>query len=150
MITSLAFAALASAVPAPTSITVAHYLIEIPAGYVAKDVSPPMMDFDLYMVTRQGRKEITCTLYFGNHPSFPKLQWSKKPVETKGDKRTAKAFQRPGAIEGVIEFSGLTYQHPSGTPFGSIHYFGDKLDDGAVKDMLRMIASIKVTRPHLN
>jgi hypothetical protein len=152
MIASIVLAALgaSSAAPAVTSITVTHYSIEIPLGYEARDVSPPMMDFDLYSITRRGSKRVACTLYFGNHPQFPKLRWpSQKPVETKSDKRTTKAFQRSDAIEGLIEFSGLTYKSSGHTPWTLIHYFCDGLDELAVRHMVGMISSIKVVQPHV-
>jgi hypothetical protein len=110
----------AVATPPSTSISVEHYSIQIPGGYEAKDVSPPMMDFEVYRVTRQR------------------------------EGRTTKALQRPGALEGLIEFSGLTYKESSrGSPFTFIHYWCEALDEGARRDMLGMIASITVARPHL-
>jgi hypothetical protein len=153
MVLHFVLAAVAATATAPTSnsISIAHYSIEIPVRYEAKDVSPPMMDFQLYRVTRQGSKSVGCVLYLGFAPRFPQLHWSGKPVETKGDERTTKAFQRPGALEGLIEFSGLTYKNErSASPFRIIHYACDKLDESAAKDMLRMIASIRVTRAHLD
>jgi hypothetical protein len=152
MVASILIATLAvsSPAPSPTPITVAHYSIEIPLGYEARDVSPPMMDFDLYSVTRQGSKRAACTLYFGNHPQFPKLRWwGRKPVETKSDRRTTKAFQRSDAIEGVVEFSGLTYKSSGHSPWTLIHYFCDGLDEAEIRDMLGMIGSIKVVQPHV-
>jgi hypothetical protein len=137
--------------PAAASITVAHYAIDIPGGYEAKDVSPPMMDFDLYRVTRQGSQDVACGLYFGNHPSFPKLHgWRQEAMETKGDDRTTTAFQRSGAIEGLIKFSGLAYKDSDHSPWSAIHYFCDGLDEAGLKVMLAMVASIKVARPHLD
>jgi hypothetical protein len=140
-----------SSAGAVTSISIAHYSIEIPAGYEVKDVSPPMTDFELYRVTRHGREKLGCGLYFGFAPKFPQLQWSGQPEQTKGDKRSTRAFQRSGAIEGLIEFSGLTYKNSRiGSPFRMIHYACDRLDEGAARDMLKMIASIKVTRAQLD
>jgi hypothetical protein len=150
----IVIAALVAAVTAlgPTSSSIEHYSIEVPAGYEAKDVSPPMMDFEVYRVARQHSNGVACGLYLGNAPGFPKLRWSsKKPVETKGDGRITKAFERPGALEGLIEFSGLTYKDSKiGSPFTFIHYWCDKLDEGSGRDMLKMIASIKVARAHLD
>jgi hypothetical protein len=152
MVASLVLATLATVTPLPnpTAISVEHFSIEIPPGYEAGEASPPMMDFDLYRVTRRGSKAVACVLYFGNAPNFPQLHWSEKPIETKGDQRITKAHQRRGAIEGLLKFSGLSYKSQTGSPFTFIHYAGEKLDDVAIKDMLKMIASIKVVRPHLD
>jgi len=136
--------------PAATSITVAHFAIEIPRGYQARDVSPPMMDFDLYRVERQGSTEGGCSLYFGNAPDFPQLRWSQNARKMKADGRSTTAFERRGAVEGVIKFSGLTYkQSTAGSPWTSIHYLCDGLDELGMKDALGMIASIKVVQPHV-
>ena len=129
---------------------VGHYSIEIPPGYEARKVSPPMMDFDVYRVMRQGSKGSGCGLYFGNHPSFPKLHWSQEAVETNSDNRTTTAFQRPGAIEGLIKFSGVSYKASRVSPWQLIHYFCDELDDVGMKTMPAMIASIKVVQPHVD
>jgi hypothetical protein len=111
-----------------------------------------MIDFEVYRVARPHSTAGGCGVYFGNSPRFPDLHWvSKKPVETKGEGRTTKAFQRPGAIEGLMEFSGLSYRNSkSGSPFTFIHYWCDQLDEGGGRDMLRMIASIKVVKAHLD
>ena len=144
--------AIAGSAPAAASLILQHYSIEIPAGYEAKDVSPPTMDFALYQVTRRGSKRLACSLYLGNSPNFPELHWSgRKAVETKSDDHTTTAFQRQGAIEGVMSFSGLTYKEQrSGSPWTSVHYLCHDLDQAGMRDMLRMIASIKVVRPHVD
>jgi len=137
--------------PAATSIAVAHYLIEIPANYEAKNMSP-MSDFDLYRVRHKRWWGADCILYFGNFPSFPKLPWgSHQVVQARSDDRTTTAFQRPGAIEGLIKFSGLSYKDSkAGSPWMSIHYLCDGLDEVEMKDLLGMISSITVVRPHVD
>ena len=143
----------AASVPAAPSAgraqTFNHYSIEIPAGYVVKDVSPPMMDFDLYQLV-DGRGKARCGLYFGNAPQFPFYKWgSKSPVESREAGRMKKAFQSSTRMEGVLEFSGLTYKTTPYTPFSMIHYFADGLSADDIKAFSAMVNSIHVTKKHL-
>ena len=137
--------------PTATSITVEHYLIEIPANYEVENLQP-RSDFDLYRVRHKRWWGGHCILYFGNFPSFPQLRWaSHERVAARVEDRTTTAFQRPGAIEGLIEFSGLSYKDSkASSPFRFIHYLCDGLDEVEMKDLLGMVSSIKVVRPYVD
>jgi hypothetical protein len=144
-----------AAVPAPPAPTAGrvqtfnHYAIEIPAGYVVKDVSPPMTDFDLYQLI-DGKGKVKCGLYFGNAPKFPTYKWgSKLPVETRDASRAKKAFQSSTRMEGVLKFSGLTYKTTPDTPFSMIHFFADGLSTDEIKAFSAMVDSIHVVQKHL-
>jgi hypothetical protein len=148
----LALFAATPAAAAPTAgdaQTFNHYAIKIPAGYVVKDVSPPMMDFDLYQLV-DGKGTVKCGLYFGNAPRFPIYGWgSKSPVDSGDASRMKKAYQSSTRMEGVIEFSGLTYKGLPATPFSKIHYFADRLSADDVKALSAMVDSIRVVEKDL-
>jgi hypothetical protein len=130
-------------------VQVAHYSIEVPAGYRLTEASTERADFDLYALTSRDGKITICTLYFGNAPRFPVRKWGGKPVETKERDRVAKTFRSANTLEGVITFSGLTYKDTSSTPFGTIHYFSGALDPAEMKVVQRLVDSIQVTQPHI-
>jgi hypothetical protein len=133
-----------------TSITMAHYSIEIPAGYEARHV-PVRADFDLSQVGRRGSSKVSCGFYLGNFSQFPQGHWGRrKPLETRGENRTTTTFQCPGTLEGLITFSGLSYKKSGDSPWTTVHYFCDDLDESGMKDMLGMVDSIKVVRPHVD
>jgi hypothetical protein len=150
LVWSLIAAAPALAAPAAGRVqTFNHYAIEIPAGYVVKDVSQPMMDFDLYQLV-DGKGKAKCGLYFGNFPQFPTYKWgTTPPVETRDASRTKKAYQSSTRMEGVLQFSGLSYKMLPNTPFSLIHYFADGLSAEELKAMSAMVDSIHVVQKHL-
>jgi hypothetical protein len=128
---------------------VEHYAIEVPAGHVLKDVSPKLIDFDLYALTDTHTGRVKCTVYFGNAPSFPELRWSGRPTESKQSTGTRKEFRGPDRIEGLMTFHGLSYKRTPFSPVGSIHYFADHLTAGDVKLVATMVDSITVAKKHL-
>jgi hypothetical protein len=151
--TALVLALIAATPAAPTAGTVRtfnHYAIEIPAGYVVKDVSPPRMDFEIYNLV-DGKGKVKCGLYFGNAPQFPMFKWeSQSPTESKDANRTKKAYRSATRMEGLLEFSGLTYKGIPATPFSIIHYFADGLSAADAKAVSAMVESIRVVQKHLD
>ena len=125
---------------------VEHYAIEVPAGYTLKDVSPKLIDFELFALVDKRTSATKCTLYIGNFPSFPKLRWAGSPTESKGSDRTRREFRSTDRIEGVMTFTGVTYQDSTGSPFTSIHYFADRLSGAEIKVVTAMVDSIRVAK----
>ena len=150
----IVFAALVAAAtaPGPTSISIEHDQSRSPQVTKPTDVSPPMMDFEVYRVARQHSNGVACGLDFGNAPGFPKLHGRRRNLSRRRAMGARPRHSRDRArSEGLIEFSGLTYKDSKiGSPFTFIHYWCDRLDEGAGRDMLKMITSIKVARAHLN
>ena len=128
---------------------VEHYAIEVPAGYVLKDVSPKLMDFDLYALADQRTGTVKCTLYVGNHPAFPKFRWRGKPIESGRNGETRKEFRSSDRVEGVMNFSGVTYKNTPGSPFETIHYFADHLNAHEMQVLTALLDSIHIARAHL-
>lgn len=133
----------------PVVQVVEHYGIEVPAGYVLKDVSPKMMDFDLYALTEKRTGKVKCTLYVGNHPAFPKLRWSGKPVETRQSGGTRKEFRSSDRVEGLMTFLDVTYKDSGGSPFQTIHYLADHLRAPDLEVVTAMLDSISVAKKEL-
>ncbi len=126
-----------------------HYAIAVPAGYVLKDVSPKLMDFDLYALADQRTGSVKCTLYVGNHPAFPKFRWSGRPTESGRSGGTRKEFRSPDRVEGLMNFSGVTYKNTPGSPFETIHYFADHLSAHEMKVVTAVLDTIRIAKPHL-
>jgi hypothetical protein len=141
----------AATVPADGRVVqqVEHYAIEVPAGYVLKDVSPKMMDFELYALTEKRTGKAKCTLYVGNQPAFPKLRWSGKPVESRQSGGTRKEFRSSDRVEGLMTFQDVTYKDSGGSPFQTIHYFAEHLSAPDMTVLAAMLDSITVTRKEL-
>lgn len=133
----------------PVVQVVEHYGIEVPAGYVLKDVSPRMTDFSLYALTEKRTGKVSCTLYVGNHPDFPKLRWSGKPVKARQSGGTRKEFRSSDQIEGLMTFPDVTYRGSEGSPFQTIHYFADHLRALDMKAVTAMVDSISVAKKDL-
>jgi hypothetical protein len=128
---------------------VEHYGIEVPAGYILKDVSPKQMDFDLYALADTRTGSVKCTLYFGNAPAFPKLRWSGKPTESRQHGASRKEFRSSDRIEGLMNFDGLSYKGVPASPFESVHYFADHLSTADVKLVATMVDSITIAKKDL-
>jgi hypothetical protein len=128
---------------------VEHYAIEVPADYTLKDVSPKIMDFDLYALAEKRTGIVKCTLYVGNAPAFPKLRWSGKPTESTQNLGTKKEYRSSDRIEGLMTFQGLTYKDSAGSPFTSLHYFADHLSAADLKVVAAMVGSISIAKKDL-
>ena len=129
-----------------------HFAIEIPATYVAKNVTPRMADFQLYeVVSGDGRSR--CTLYFGNHPAFPKLKWSNPPIEERHKGVVVKEYgytPEERRIEGLLRFSGLAYGGTDESPFSMVHYVSENLEPAQAQSFMRMVGSIVVVKRRLD
>ena len=153
---SALFLALLAAGPAPASGTsptrtqIEHFSVEVPAGYELKDSSPRMMDFDLYDLIDLKTKKARCRLYVGNHPNFPLFTWANAPTVSRTADREQTDFRSATRVEGKIKFSGLTYKKQSYSGWTIVHYMAENLSEPEVQLIGRMIASIAVTRPHLD
>jgi hypothetical protein len=113
---------------------------------VLKDVSPKLMDFDLYALAEKRSGSVRCTLYFGNAPAFPRLRWSGRPTESRQNGGTRKEFRSPDQVEGLMAFEGLSYKGAPMAPFEDVHYFADHLNAADMKVVSAMVDSISVAR----
>jgi hypothetical protein len=126
-----------------------HYAVQVPAGYILKDMSPKMMDFDLYALTESSSGEVKCTLYVGNDPRFPRFRWSGKPIESSPAGGTRKEFRSADRIEGLLTFKGVTYGNSLPSPFQTIHYFADHLSAIDMKVVTALVDSVSVVKKDL-
>jgi hypothetical protein len=130
----------------PVAQIVEHYAIEVPAGYALKDVSPKLIDFELFALVDKRTRSTKCTLYIGNFPSFPMFRWAGSPIESKGSDRTRREFRSAHRVDGLMSFRGVTYQDSAESPFTSIHYFADHLSRAEIKIVTAMVDSIRVAK----
>ena len=130
-----------------------HYSFKLPVGYISKDITPPMMDFELIEIHKAKSHKTKLVLYFGNNPSFPKFKWDTSPMEEKDGNRTRRSFgyrESDGAMEGVLIFTGLSYRGSNQSPYTQIHYFASGVDKNSAGELSGIIASLKVVEPNLN
>jgi hypothetical protein len=130
-----------------------HYSLQIPHDYRMRDITPPMMDFELYEVHKVGNPKVKFDIYFGNNPSFPKFKWKEESLNSTKDNCSTKVFKyrkSDGAIEGLLSYSGLSYKGSNQSPYTTIHYFASGLSEKEADVLLGIISSIKVVKPNLN
>lgn len=141
-----------AATAASKGFLVNHFSIDIPHGYIVKDVTPAMADFQLIEIRLAGRKGHKVSMYFGNAPSSPMYDWIDVTPETELNKSPLnwhRYRERDGSLEGVRSFTGLSYRGTSQSPYTKIHYFGKGINRRTAKQFEAMVASIKVVRPNL-
>jgi hypothetical protein len=129
-----------------------HYSIHVPTGYVLRDVTPQMADFDLFEITNQEDHSDKLSIYFGNHPHFPVYDWKDPPSESTDAavRKTVYNYRASdGSLEGMLVFSGLSYRHSAQSPYSRIHYFAKATNSEASERFLKIIASIEVANPNL-
>jgi hypothetical protein len=125
-----------------------HYAVQVPAGYVLKDVSPKLMDFELYALTDSRSGEVKCTLYVGNNPRFPTLRWSGNPSQSHQGAGTRREFRSADRIEGVMMFERVSKSSLM-SPFQVIHYFADHLSAVDMKAVAALVDSVIVVHQDL-
>lgn len=141
-----------AATTASNGFLVNHFSIDIPHGYIVKDVTPAMADFQLIEIRLPGRKGNKMSVYFGNAPSSPQYDWVDVIPETDLDKSPLnwhRYRERDGSLEGLRSFTGLTYGGTPQSPYTQIHYFGKGINRRTAKQFEDMVTSIKVVRPNL-
>jgi hypothetical protein len=129
-----------------------HYSIHVPSGYVLRDITPQMADFELFEIVNKDDRSDKLSLYFGNFPQFPSYDWKESPTESAGAgvKKTFYNYRKSdGSLEGVLVFSGLSYRHSAYSPYSRIHYFATAVSSEASDRFLKIIASIEVVKPNL-
>ena len=128
---------------------VQHYRVEVPAGYVLKDLSPKQKDVRLYALADTRTGSVKCRFFLGHLPKFPKLRWSGKPTESRQSGGSRKEFRAADRIEGLMNFDGLSWKGYPMSPFGWIYYVGDHLSASEVKLVATMMDSISVIKKDL-
>ncbi|MFL6710078.1 MAG: hypothetical protein ACJ8HI_17900 [Massilia sp.] len=132
---------------------ITHYCIKLPAGYSLKNITPPAADFELLELYRSKDRNEKLTVYFGNAPSFPVYDWgNSSPMQKRHEvARTWLEYDgKNGAIEGVLNFSGLSYRGSSQSPYSQVHYFGRGLDAESGAQLKAIIVLITVFKPILD
>lgn len=135
-----------------TTHAINHYDIDVPTGYSIKDRSPAMSDFDLYEITGN-RPTAKLALYFGNHPQFPKFEWSSSPhIESRNGRTTDEYLYSPKQrrMEGRIMFDGLSYKTRAHSPYTYVHYFASDVNEDDARIFEEITRSIRVARAHLD
>jgi hypothetical protein len=130
-----------------------HYAIDIPYGLAIERVDAPLMDFDLYRVVTKTKGNILGELFFGNHPVFPQLLWSRMANEKKEKSKTTKEFPFDadhGQMEGKICFSGLTDKENLYSAWACVYYNATGINSEEAAKMNELIQSVRVVKPHLD
>jgi len=125
-----------------------HFSIELPKGYSLVDISPKMMDFNIYAV-HNSKKVIIGRLYVGNHASTRLTPTNKRSLSKTVTVAMAEYSIKSLDYELLLEFDGLKYKGEPNSPWSSIQLFNVTTNPSVRNLLISSVKSVSVVRPNI-
>lgn len=127
-----------------------HYGIKVPTGFSLKSRDLPMMDFEVWDITRAADGKVVGMIYLGNHPDCPDLKKLGGEVKhTKAGEWVLKAELKndSGHLESLLEAEGVRYKTQDYSVWSRVHVNLNGLTPEELAQWRKAILEMTIVHP---